>query len=272
MTTTTTTEEHLHIFEETSCFKDVETQTDDQQHACKNAQSQTTEISDSSQEEINDLNRKVEQLTRELKQLQFKLQNAKFDIETFKDSVSDISFYTGFNDYKTLELCYNIIEESAKNMNYGKYAKTTVEEECNERKPGRPRKLKTFDEYILVLVKLRLGLFNHDLAHRFKISESSVSLTFRTWIRFLRRELEPLIRLPPREVIKLHMPSLFKAYYPNTAMIIDCTEFEMERPSALDNQSMCYSQYKSRTTMKGLIGITPSGTTAFVSELYPGST
>ena len=46
----------------------------------------------------------------------------------------------------------------------------------------------------------------------------------------------------------------------------------MERPSALDNQSACYSSYKSRTTMKNLIGITPSGATAFVSELYPGST
>ena len=45
----------------------------------------------------------------------------------------------------------------------------------------------------------------------------------------------------------------------------------MKRPSSLDNQSACYSQYKSRTTMKALIGITPSGATAFVSELYPGS-
>ena len=67
------------------------------------------------------------------------------------------------------------------------------------------------------------------------------------------------------------MPSIFEEYYPKTALIIDCTEFEMERPFVLDNQSACYSQYKSRPTMKGLIGITPSGATAFVSELYPGS-
>ena len=46
----------------------------------------------------------------------------------------------------------------------------------------------------------------------------------------------------------------------------------MERPSSLDNQSACYSQYKFRTTMKDLIGITPSGTTAITSELYPDST
>ena len=121
-------------------------------------------------------------------------------------------------------------------------------------------------------MKLRLGIFNRDLAHRFKVSENTVSLTFRTWIRFLRAELEGIIRLPSREVLQLHMPPLFKTFYPRTALIIDCTEFEMERPSALDNQSACYSSYKSRTTMKSLIGITPSGATAFVSELYPGST
>ena len=120
-------------------------------------------------------------------------------------------------------------------------------------------------------MKLRLGLFNHDLAHRFKVSESTVSLIFRTWIRLLRSELEPLIILPPRSVLQHHLPPLFKQNSPNTTLIIDCTEFEMERPSFLDNQSACYTQYKSRKTMKALIGITPSGATAFVSELYPGS-
>ena len=120
-------------------------------------------------------------------------------------------------------------------------------------------------------MKLRLVLFNRDLAHRFKVSESTVSLIFRTWIRLLRSELEPLIILPPRSVLQHHLPPLFKQNSPNTTLIIDCTEFEMERPSSLDNQSACYTQYKSRTTMKALIGITPSGATAFVSELYPGS-
>ena len=54
--------------------------------------------------------------------------------------------------------------------------------------------------------------------------------------------------------------------------IVDCTEFEMERPSALDSQSASYSSYKSRTTMKSMLGITPSGVLCFVSDLFPGST
>ena len=46
----------------------------------------------------------------------------------------------------------------------------------------------------------------------------------------------------------------------------------MERPSALNTQSACYSSYKSRPTMKVLVGITPSGVLSYVSKLFPGST
>ena len=63
------------------------------------------------------------------------------------------------------------------------------------------------------------------------------------------------------------MPKHFKEFYPKTAVIIDCTEVQMERPSALDNQSSCYSSYKSRTTMKSLVAITPSGGVGFVLDL-----
>ena len=70
---------------------------------------------------------------------------------------------------------------------------------------------------------------------------------------------EPLITIPPREVLQCYRPDSFKKLLPNVTVIVDCTEFEMERPSALDSQSACYSSYKSRTTMKSLLGITPSG-------------
>ena len=64
----------------------------------------------------------------------------------------------------------------------------------------------------------------------------------------------------------------FKQLFPNVVIVIDCTELEMEKPSALNSQSTCYSSYKSRTTMKVLVGITPSGVLSFISELFPGST
>ena len=48
----------------------------------------------------------------------------------------------------------------------------------------------------------------------------------------------------------------------------------MERRSALDSQSACYSSHKSRPTMKALVGVTvtPSGVLAYVSEFFSGST
>ena len=67
------------------------------------------------------------------------------------------------------------------------------------------------------------------------------------------------------------MPEAFKKDYPNTRMIIDATEFFVERPSSLLSQACTFSSYKNRNTVKVLIGIMPSGTISFVSNCYEGS-
>ena len=134
---------------------------------------------------IGELNETVEKLSRELKHLQCRLEH-KFDIEKYKDSPKDIAVYIGFHDYETLLLCYSLLEDTAKSINYGSYTKL-----ANDNKLCRPRKLSCFNEFILVCMKLRLGLFNGDIGHRFIVCESTVPLTFRTWIRLSRVELEP---------------------------------------------------------------------------------
>ena len=91
-------------------------------------------------------------------------------------------------------------------------------------------------------------------------------------MKLIRSQLGHLIRMPNRETIQYYSPPSFKQLFPNVVIVIDCTELEMEKPSALNNQSACYSSYKSRTTMKVLVGITPSGVFSFISELFPGST
>lgn len=79
-----------------------------------------------------------------------------------------------------------------------------------------------------------------------------------------------MIKLPEKEIIKHFSPHAFKSLYPDVVIVVDCT-VEMEQPSALNNKSACYSSYKSRPTMKALLGITPSGVLAFVSDFFPGS-
>ena len=88
----------------------------------------------------------------------------------------------------------------------------------------------------------------------------------------MRKELEPIcIQWPSKEQILYYMPPVFKSFYPDLVSIIDCTELQMESPSSLDKRSLCYSSYKSRTTIKSLIGITPNGVVSFCSDLYCGS-
>ncbi|XP_068687825.1 uncharacterized protein [Montipora capricornis] len=67
------------------------------------------------------------------------------------------------------------------------------------------------------------------------------------------------------------MPQSFKDKYPKTRVIIDATEIKCQTPSSLVLHSETFSSYKSHTTFKGLIGISPSGHITFVSQLYAGS-
>ena len=126
--------------------------------------------------------------------------------------------------------------------------------------------------FFMVLVRLRLALLENDLAHRFNISVSSVSRILTTWIIFLDQQLRPLITFPSRTVVQRHMPSQFRQKYPDTRVIIDCTEIFTETPSSLPVQAAVYSHYKHHHTLKGLVGISPSGVVTFISDLFGGST
>ena len=53
-------------------------------------------------------------------------------------------------------------------------------------------------------------------------------------------------------------------------MILDCTEFYIERPTSFRSQSATFSFYKHHNTAKGLLGISPAGYPVFISELYGG--
>lgn len=166
--------------------------------------------------------------------------------------------------------CYDMLKDKAENLNYDNKPRENYDPD--KRKPGSRRKLTQWQEFTLVLMRLRLGLLERDLAERFRVAVSTVSNICRTWFRLMRMELEPIcVQWPSKEQIKFYMPSIFKKLYPNLVSIIDCTEIQMESPSSLDKRSLCYSSYKSRTTMKALLGITPNGVASFCSDLYCGS-
>lgn len=56
-----------------------------------------------------------------------------------------------------------------------------------------------------------------------------------------------------------------------STVIIDCTEFKIQKPQNQISQQLTYSTYKSTNTLKVLIGISSNGTVTFVSDAYGGS-
>ena len=85
-------------------------------------------------------------------------------------------------------------------------------------------KLSIKDQLLLVLMKLRTGASNKDLAYRFGISPGRVSQLFHEWIDILSRELKQLIVWPDREMLRKTLPQCFKPAYARATCIIDCSE------------------------------------------------
>ena len=115
-----------------------------------------------------------------------------------------------------------------------------------KRKPGPSRKLPPLEEILLVLMRLKAGLFVQDLADRFGISISSVSRIYITWINFLYYELKDLFPFPSQELVRKNMPKEF-AQYPTTRIILDCTELFIQRPP------LCWPDHKHGQTINTTI-------------------
>ena len=132
-------------------------------------------------------------------------------------------------------------------------------------------KLQPTDEFWLFFTCLRLSLFERDLAFRFNISEQVVSDIIITWASFLYLMLGSLPIWPSREKVKQYLPEVFKGEFVDIRCIIDCTEIKCQTPQDLEKQSELYSEYKSHSKFKGLVGISPNVWITFVSSLYGGS-
>ncbi|XP_066932168.1 uncharacterized protein [Clytia hemisphaerica] len=66
------------------------------------------------------------------------------------------------------------------------------------------------------------------------------------------------------------MPTCFRESFRKCAVIIDCFEIFIEKPSEIVARASTYSQYKKHNTIIVLIGITPQGTVSFISEPWGG--
>lgn len=141
--------------------------------------------------------------------------------------------------------------------------------------PFVSRKSKTltlFQEFVMVLIKLRLILPLQDLAFQFGVSLSTVSRTFTAWLTVMDVRLSHLIRWPERDELWRTMPMCFQFSFGKKTIITDCFEVFIERPSNLLARSQTFSNYKYHNTVKVLIGITPQGSVCFTSKAWGGQT
>ena len=177
------------------------------------------------------------------------LKEAMITQESLNDSDAKVKYYTGLPSYGVLKAVFDFVYPCVRN-----YSRTV---------------LPLFDQFLMVLVRLRLNMDIEHLSYHFQLHASNVSRTLRRWITVLYQRLKVLVKWPERDQLYKTMPSDFKNFG-RCVVIIDCFEVFMERPSALKARAQTWSNYKSHNTCKFLIGITPQGSISFVSQAWGG--
>ena len=237
-----------------------------------------------SEKELAILRKKNEELERKIienEQHQETLSSRLFSLDRFKSN-ADVNFYTGLPNYATLisifeflnpgEDCENIRSRISSDIPEEFYnSESDDEEDTSTTKRGRRRKLKPLEEFFIVLCRLRRGFSERHLANLYGVAQSTVSRSFIQWINFMYLKFGQICIWPSKAVVQQTMPLDFKEKFPTTRVIIDCTEVFCEMPSSLLLNSELFSSYKNHVTLKGLVGISPSGAITFVSQLYTGS-
>ena len=187
--------------------------------------------------------------------------NPKFSVLTVKNcSIMDnFQYYTGFSHEQFMNIFGFLVPKRQENPIQLSTAITSATLIALE------------DQLLLTIVKLRLNFEFKHIGYLFDISPQDAGAIFRAWINYLFYRFGSLSIWPDRQVIIDRIPVKFREEFPTTMVIIDGTELKMERPSALLSQSQCYSDYKSATTLKSLVGVDPRGSFTFISMLYSGS-
>ena len=226
--------------------------------------------------EIEQLKSLVEKLKEEKKETQSSmqekilhfetsLQQAQFSVDRFKHNNAQFKFYTGFTSY---DLFTAILNDFLKPDIYKMKYWGSVTKNNNEKKQGRSRSITPEDEFFLVLARLRGGFPIEDLAIRINMSTSNVSHILILLYDFLHIKFRALPIWSSKRTVIDSMPKCFKEQYPNTRVIIDCTEIFTEMPTSFRSQSATFSNYKHHNTAKVLVGIAPDGSATFVSDVY----
>ena len=203
------------------------------------------------------------------------MERPEFSVETILEANDKLTrFYTGMPTYDSFLALVEYLEPKALQLRAWRGTETNTNSNIEgTQQRGVSSRCFTYlsvaNQLFAVLIRLRRGLESLDVCTRFKISETTYSRMFSTWVLFLSKELKALFPFPSRQQVIQWMPKCFSKVN-NTRIVIDCYEIECQRPSGLMNSSVTYSQYKSHNTWKVLVGCTPAGLVSFVSDAWGG--
>ena len=159
-----------------------------------------------------------------------------------------IYFYTGIHEWCVFKGLYDMVAPAL---------------------PDSPR-LTKMDMLVMFFLKIRLNLFDEDIADRFNVHRTTASRNFHRVLDVMFVKTAHLIKWPDRETLNLTMPMSFRKFFKRCCVIIDCSEVFIECPTNLLARAQVWSNYKHHSTIKFLIGITPQGTISYISHCVGG--
>ena len=155
---------------------------------------------------VESLNRRIKILKSKVATLTTQLeQPPRFSVKYIENKDSKTRFYTGFPSWKAFEGVFRgLLKKKVSTMSVNNKCRKFRWHKNNKfnKKPGPRRTLSLMDEFLLVMMRLRLGLLEEDLGDRFSISQSAVSRLLNKWIPKMAKALKKLIRMPPKEQVR----------------------------------------------------------------------
>jgi len=214
----------------------------------------------------------------ELEQLRVETESLRvqrLSLQNIQDNSKLFQFYTNLPNFAVFDAARQYLQTrvdgNVKRWHGSKAAVGSSKTPSNvgTGKSGPGNRLAFQDEMFIVLVKLKTGRLNHDLAFQFGVSVGLISEIFSSWLCFLCAELKLLFEMVDCGEPVDGIPGVYKNFS-GLRVVVDCTELMLQKSSDLHDRKTTFSNYKHHDTVKFLVGMSPQLCVNFVSKAWGG--
>ncbi|XP_038068247.1 uncharacterized protein LOC119737753 isoform X2 [Patiria miniata] len=187
-------------------------------------------------------------LRHELYKLREEKASSVLDELAFQNDEYKVKFYTGLPSLRLLMTFLEFISPHITSSNRNSLTK--------------------FQEFVMVLMRLRRNLPLQDLGYRFNVASSTASRLFERWIDTMAVRLQHLIMFPEHTVMDSRISREFATVLGDyrEPIFVHCIELFLDWPRSWVKKS----NRKTPESVKFLIGLSPCGLIGFVSKVWMG--